>query len=368
MPTAIKLDHRKPITYESALNKDANIISQATYLKAATELYYFNVCIPIEVRSIRGYKKLIFRYPMPHKLAEAKYPGTVDEKLSSEFVHEEQRPFYIRLWRMFQRRLRNLLRCHTLSPYSAHLTSQRLSATYIILEYISPNTGQMLSSTWEKHRKDLFYRQNLFQGMARLILSLANIPQPRIGLFQFHTNGTITLTNRPLPYSIVILENKSALRTIQRNETYTYTKPFVTDMLTLHKNSFLSNPNAAYNEDDCRGYIAAKALLKILSHYYVERKHRNEPFYLYINEIMGDNLYKFDEVRQEFMKIFEAEEVNLASKQKPTLASIMYKDWESDEVWFWRCLTSTNTMISLVEDYICPRFSRLSFKAKEIFS
>jgi hypothetical protein len=39
MPTAFKLDRRKPITYESALQKDANIISQAAHLGAATELY-----------------------------------------------------------------------------------------------------------------------------------------------------------------------------------------------------------------------------------------------------------------------------------------------------------------------------------------
>jgi hypothetical protein len=39
MPTTLKLDHRKPITYESALKKDAYIISQAAYLEAATELY-----------------------------------------------------------------------------------------------------------------------------------------------------------------------------------------------------------------------------------------------------------------------------------------------------------------------------------------
>jgi hypothetical protein len=39
MPTALRLDHRKPITYELALQKDANIISQAAHLKAATELY-----------------------------------------------------------------------------------------------------------------------------------------------------------------------------------------------------------------------------------------------------------------------------------------------------------------------------------------
>jgi hypothetical protein len=39
MPTALKLDHQKPITYESALKKDTNVISQAAYLEAATELY-----------------------------------------------------------------------------------------------------------------------------------------------------------------------------------------------------------------------------------------------------------------------------------------------------------------------------------------
>jgi hypothetical protein len=87
-----------------------------------------------------------------------------------------------------------------------------------------------------------------------------------------------------------------------------------------------------------------------------------------IDKIVGDNLREFDEIRQEFMKIFEEEEVNIASKQMPMLASIMYKGWESDGIWFWRCLISTNAMISLVEDHICPRFSCLSSKAKEIFS
>ena len=33
MPTALKLDRRKPITYESALKKDADIISQAASLR-----------------------------------------------------------------------------------------------------------------------------------------------------------------------------------------------------------------------------------------------------------------------------------------------------------------------------------------------
>jgi len=162
----------------------------------------------------------------------------------------------------------------------------------------------------------------------------------------------------------------------------------------------------------CRGQMAAGALLRMLSHHYVERERRNGPFYLQltdlhasnlfvdkdwnltclidlewvcalpaemlaipywltghgIDEIVNDNLHEFDEVRQEFMKVFGEEEVKMAPKQKPLLSSIMSEGWESDGVWFWRCLTSTNAMISLVEDHICPRFSRLSSKAEEVFS
>lgn len=121
MAATIKLDRGKPTTYKSALGTYSNVISKAAHHEAATELYEllwnqrqtiealvrhhlrlsdqdackvrprdwwihgsFNLCIPVEVRSIRGRKKLILRCPMPHKLAEEEYPGTVDEKLSSE--------------------------------------------------------------------------------------------------------------------------------------------------------------------------------------------------------------------------------------------------------------------------------------------
>ncbi len=40
--------------------------------------------IPVEVRSAGFNQKLIFYCPMLYKLAEAIYPGTIDEKLSSK--------------------------------------------------------------------------------------------------------------------------------------------------------------------------------------------------------------------------------------------------------------------------------------------
>lgn len=45
----------------------------------------FNVCVFAEVTSGTGeQRKAVFRCPLPHKLAESEYPGSVDEKISCE--------------------------------------------------------------------------------------------------------------------------------------------------------------------------------------------------------------------------------------------------------------------------------------------
>lgn len=200
-------------------------------------------------------------------------------------------PFYLRLWRMFQRSSRNYLRYPTLSQYVLSPTHLRLPTAYMLLEYIGPDKGEMLSDTWDRHRSDLVRRQKLFRGMARLILSLARIPQPRIGSFQFHNNGTITLSNRPLPCSIIILENEGAPRTISRNETYTCVEPFVADILTFHDNFLLSNLNAAHSTEDCLGQMAAKTMLRALSHHYIQPESRHGPFRLQLTDFHASNIF-----------------------------------------------------------------------------
>ncbi len=282
----------------------------------------------------------------------------------------------------------------------------------MLLEYIGPETGEMLSNTWDKKRKDPVRRQTLFRGMVRLILSLACIPQPRIGSFEFHNNGTITLTNRPLPCSVIILENDGASRTISRNETYTSTEPFVSDMLTFHDDFFLSNPNAVSSMGDCLGQMASKTLLRAISHHYIQHETRNGPFRLQltdfhasnifvdkdwnitclidhewvcalpaemlsvpywltgcaIDEITEEKLREFEIVHQEFMNIFEEEEVKMTPKNPLALTSIMHDSWKSGAVWFWHCITSVNAMFFLVDDHISPRFSPLSTKTEGMLS
>ncbi|KFY19077.1 hypothetical protein V493_08159 [Pseudogymnoascus sp. VKM F-4281 (FW-2241)] len=126
--TTLDLDGRKPITFISAEKKEANILHQLGYAPAAAELRHelwkqrreieaiakhhlglgsessytvlkqstwiqggFNICIPVEANLGKLSKKFIFRCPMPHKLAESIYPGTVDEKLSLTLENEGTR-------------------------------------------------------------------------------------------------------------------------------------------------------------------------------------------------------------------------------------------------------------------------------------
>lgn len=42
------------------------------------------MCVFVEIESRGSVRKVIFRCPMPHKLAEARYPGSIDEKLGCE--------------------------------------------------------------------------------------------------------------------------------------------------------------------------------------------------------------------------------------------------------------------------------------------
>jgi hypothetical protein len=284
----------------------------------------------------------------------------------------------------------------------------------MILEFIELSTGQMLSNTWHEHRDDPTRKQNLFRGIARLMLSFARVPQARIGSFQFDDDGTVALTNRPLSCSTMILEDDGAPRTMQTNDTYVCTDAFVSDMLTFHNNRFLSQPNAVYDEQDCRGQMAVKTLLRALSHHYINRERRNGPFILQltdfhpsnifvdqewnitclidlewmcslpvemlavpywltgkgIDQIKEEHLDEFDMVRKQFMHVFEEEEQKMAGKEHNiSLTKVMCDMWESKGVWFWHCLESVNAMYFLVESHLCPRFSgRLSLKAEEIIS
>ncbi len=73
-----------------------------------------------------------------------------------------------------------------------------------------------------------------------------------------------------------------------------------------------------------------------------------------IDEIVQAHLTEFDEVRHKFMHVIEGEESRMAPHHRLALAATIQESWESGAVWFWRCLSSVNATISLVEDHLSP--------------
>ncbi|OAQ79337.1 hypothetical protein VFPFJ_09823 [Purpureocillium lilacinum] len=192
------------------------------------------------------------------------------------------------------------------------------------------------------------------------MLSLAGIPQARIGPFQFHDNGTVTLANRPLSCSVMILDNDGAARTMSRDETFGCTDAFVSDMLIFHDNRLLSQPNAVYSGDDCRAQMAVKTLLRVLSHRHVRRYLRSGPFALQLTDLHASNIFVDEEWNVTGL-------VDLEWICALPLESGDAPGAETKGVWFWHCISSANAMYLLLESHLCPPVS-LSSEAEAAVS
>ena len=121
MTRTLQLADRAPISYDSALDTESNIVEEVKLFHLTKDLYSnireqrdviaaltkhhlglqdtdtctvvntekwlrgcYNVCVPVVVVSGTTSFQVIFRIPMPHKLAEAQCPGTTDEKVRCE--------------------------------------------------------------------------------------------------------------------------------------------------------------------------------------------------------------------------------------------------------------------------------------------
>ncbi|KAK3906681.1 hypothetical protein C8A05DRAFT_40528 [Staphylotrichum tortipilum] len=481
---ALPLLNRAPITYDSAINKDGNILNKLKYAAANEELYErlwaerraiealtkhhlglgprdearctvspredwlrggFNACVPVEPAGTnkagtRRRRRFLFRCPPPYKLSEVAYPGTMHEKLGCEvgtyawmkdhcpdiriphlygfgfsdsrhFTHMAQHPWHVRVIRTLKRLLFGLVGCPVSSAHVSAPATPSCSSAYMLLERIEQETGRVLVTTWNKNRDDPERRQRLFRGIACMILS--RIPQPRIGSFQFHDDGTVSLTNRPPSSTIVLLENDGAPRMMPRGDTFACTEWYVSDFLAFHDRNFLSHPNAVFLEKICQGEMAVKAILRARAHRYIRRESRAGPFLpqltdLHIGNIFVDDewnvtclidlewvcsmpaeaitvpywltgrgidqltrehLADFDRAWLEFMLAFEEEEHGeMSTSLGVPLSQIMRQTWESGGMWLWLSVDSVNAAYSLVSKHLMPRFTSRTSETREAIS
>ncbi|KAI0871978.1 hypothetical protein GGS24DRAFT_509268 [Hypoxylon argillaceum] len=394
----------------------------------------FNICVLVEVTwQDAPPKKIVFRCPMPHKLAEEQYPGTIDEKVSCEvasyvwmqercadvripylyafgftdsthFTHTRHMPLYSRAYRTLCRWVYRFLGLPLLSNYVQNTSVQAFGTAYTILEYIGPEIGQMLSITWAEHANDVARQTRLYHGLARIILSLARVPQPLIGAYRFNTiDGTISLTNRALLCSAIIMESSGTPRTIQPQQTYQSVDSFASDMLTLHDNYLLYQPHAVRDEDDAHERLTIRTLLRGVTHHFITPSRRNGPFLLQLTDLHQSNIFvdsewnvtcmidlewicslpvemlsvpywltscsidgiigaeynRYDCAREDFLAVMEeeAETTVLKPEHDILVTQSMRETWLSKGVWFWACIRSLNGWLFVFEDHILPRFS-----------
>ncbi|KAJ6780328.1 hypothetical protein PWT90_05325 [Aphanocladium album] len=395
-PATLIFFGRDPITYQSAvdLEEDAIVKAQdypetnALYLKlwnqskaiSALTLHHlglsdkytckvlhphqwlrgsFNVCIRVQVERDDVVQDLLVRCPMRHKVADNRLPGTAEEKLAIE-----------------------------------------VGTSYMVLEYLGEERGKMLSETWNDHKDDPQYRKTFFRDLSRIMLSLASFPQPRIGSFRFNLDGTISLSGRPITASMTILENATAPRTMQIDQTYLSSQAYASAMLDFHDQRFLAQPNATFSEADCIFQMAVKTVLRLQSDRYISRDNNHGPFVLQLTDLHASNVlvdqnwnitclidlewvcslpvdmldvpywlsggsidgicgaeyHRFNNVRQEFMSVWREMERAPENSHHIVFSDAMERAWQSDSIWFWHSLSSVNAMYRLALDRLCPSF------------
>ncbi|KAJ5662322.1 uncharacterized protein N7477_009938 [Penicillium maclennaniae] len=185
----------------------------------------FNVCISIDMDATARHcgRKVMLRLPLPYKLGEDKYPGSVDEKIRCEagtyvwlqencptvpipelygfgmstgqaFTALKFRPLMTRMIWSLRRTISKWLGYPLATRYipRTYIEASVLGSGYLLIEYIDSSQGEMLSNTWPEKRQVSKVRQNLSRDLSRTLLILSHIPLSKIGSF--------TIEQQRLPY------------------------------------------------------------------------------------------------------------------------------------------------------------------------
>jgi len=269
---------------------------------------------------------------------------------------------------------------------------------YLIL---SKAKGEPLHKTWEDHRHDKSYRCRLFRGLARISLSLNEIPLPRIGSLTLDSRGVITLTNRPLTLYLQMLENEGIPSGIPRERTYTSVEPYISDLLSFQDNKILYQPNAVHDQNDGEIQLAALTALRATMHRFIRTEYRDGPFFYTLTDLHRSNIFvdeqwniltiidlewacsqpvemqlppywltskaldgfkefesvaELDTLLKEYIDIYEEEEI--ARHGVLYQAPVMRHVWETGSFWYFQAVKVPKGMYRMFNSNIQPLFNK----------
>ncbi|KAM3519131.1 hypothetical protein NHJ13051_007718 [Beauveria bassiana] len=283
----------------------------------------FNLCVPLKINidcaPSNTPEYAFIRFPLPYRVGEASNPGNSDEKLNCEAATyawlEENCPsvpipklygfglstnerftnasLLPRWSRWFYEARRFFLAAFGLqqpSQYVRHDSSRfaALDIGYLLIETIT--SGDTLSSSWDTKR-DATRLQNLQGDLARIMVSLARIRLPRIGLFRLDSNGYLRLDNRPISVQSTIHENEGISLHMSRRITFSSVQDFVSSQLKTFETRFIEHPNAIDSPEDAWYQMASLAAAKVVFPQLFRDDLRNGPFVFSLTDLHRSNIF-----------------------------------------------------------------------------
>ncbi|TQS32150.1 hypothetical protein Golomagni_07544, partial [Golovinomyces magnicellulatus] len=286
----------------------------------------FNLVIPFRIdfeQAVRsdGPQFGVMRFPLPYRVGEATNPGNADEKLNCEaatyawiqqncpdvpivrlfgfglstnqhFTSIELMSWWRRWLHHIQCFGRRVLGLEQPSRYLCHngpAFLERMDTPYMILQAV--DTGRMLSSNFKEKRQDLKLLRNLQCDLAKIMVSMASIPLPRIGSFRFDCNGFIKLDNRPLSVLFTMHENEGIPLELPRDKMLNHTDDFVLHHLKAFDNRLLHQPNAIDDESDAHYQMASLAAARLVFPQLLDNELNQGPFALTLTDLHTSNIF-----------------------------------------------------------------------------
>ncbi|KAL5334630.1 hypothetical protein BJX70DRAFT_411134 [Aspergillus crustosus] len=400
----------------------------------------YNVCIPVDLSTSNSPTRVLLRIPLPYRVGEHFRPGNADEKIRCEagtyawleencpdipipqlygfamstgeaFTRTDYLPFLPSWLHRLGKLMLRLLGCQLPSKYIRHQTRRdvsgvsRLNVSYMLLEYIEPTRGTMLSSTWSLKKDDARLRTNFLRDLSRIYLSLSKTPLPRIGSFTIDSRGCLLLNNRPLSLGIQELENEHIPTDMPRDYTYSTVDSFVVDTLSYHDSRLRCQPNAINDLSDYIYQTSSLTTMRAIFPSFFDRALRRGPFIYSLTDLHQSNIFvdddwhitslvdlewacslpiemlhpphwltsmavdridshEYNQVRSEFMSALDAEENGCshasgnASTVSPKLSSIMGTAWDRGTFWYSLALSSPTGLFTIFDKEIQPRFTQ----------
>jgi hypothetical protein len=276
----------------------------------------FNICIPVYVKD---HSRVVIRFPLPHRFATRTCPDLANEKIRGEaatfawlssncpnvpiprfwgfgvsdgrsFTALAQSSWSRRAYEWLRRRWQRISRgVDCWRPFVTSSCPIRLRTGYLIMDFVEPRQGSMLSRKWPTTDPD--HRYNLFRSLANILLDLMKVPLPRIGSFTFLDTGEVTLSGRPLTAALASLEAEGIASEMPPGTTYSSVDSYLEDLLHCHETRLRDQPNAVEGEPDAVGQMATVVVLKAVKFHFVDRKLRDGPFVFQFTDLHECNIF-----------------------------------------------------------------------------